>query len=238
MIPSLIALNNKNPEFVTNLKILDSLSNRTSDSVFVYYVKTGAKTAEDILSSNKMQIVSNTRFKEFVLSLGSAVNVKTHSGWTGHVSTSWKILEEDSNQEEGQYFFDGKKHVLYWADVSHELVFILPSSFSTAAEDLADNTSLDGEPKLRAISDHSDARSVSSLSDDGSNQSKIVSETESTRNSLRRKFRNQFHHNIGCDVKVLIFWMECADDQYDLPISQSSFSKDPIKYSIFSNFVF
>ena len=222
MIPSLISINNKSPEFVTNLRILDSLSNRTSDTVFVFYVKTGVKNAEDILSANKTQIVSNTRFKEFVLSLGSAVNVKKHSGWTGNVSTSWRIIEEESH-EESQYLFDGKKHVLYWADVSHELVFILPSSFSTAAEDLADNTSLDGEHKQRAISDvHSDARSVSSLSDDGSNASKFATESESTRNSLRRRFRNQFHHNIGCDVKVLIFWMESVDDQYDLPISQFS----------------
>lgn len=221
-IPSLIALNNKSSEFVSNLKLLDSISNRTSDTVFVFYVKTGVRNADDILSANKQQIVSNNKFREFVLSLGVAVNVKPHCGWTGHVSTSWKVIPDDSKQEEGQPLFDGKRHVLYWSDVSHELVFLLPSSYSTAAEDFGDNTSLDGEHKVRALSDvPADARSVSSLSDDGSNQSKIVPENESNRSSLRRKFRNQSLHNIGCDVKVLIFWMESTDDQYDLPISKT-----------------
>ena len=224
-IPSLIALNNKNPEFVTNLKILDSISNRTSDTAFVYYVPKGVKNADDILAANKQQIMSNNKFKEFVHSLGTGIDVNSHSGWTGHMSTAWKIVENDSiaKDNENSFIFDGKKHVLYWADVSHELVFLLPSDF-TSLLDESDNSSLDGEHKLRAPTDsHSDARSLSSLSDDGTYQTKNNSsaENESTRSSLRRKFRNQLLHNIGCDVKVLIFWMESIDDHFELPISQS-----------------
>jgi hypothetical protein len=222
MIPSLIALNNKSPEFVSNLKILDSISNRTSDSVFVYYVRQGVKSADEILADNKQQIVSNTHFREFVLSLGTIIDVRTHSGWTGHVATAWKVVTDNTSAKEHDknYTFDGKRHALYWADVSHELVFLLPSTFSPMSDDSIDNSSLDGDYKQRAVSDlHADARSVSSLSDDGSNPSKAISENESTRSSLRRKFRNQLLHNIGCDVKVLIFWMESTDDHYDLPIS-------------------
>ncbi|CAG2161455.1 unnamed protein product [Oppiella nova] len=222
MIPSLIALNNKSPEFVSNLKILDSISNRTSDSVFVYYVRQGVKSADEILADNKQQIVSNTHFREFVLSLGTIIDVRTHSGWTGHVATAWRVVTDNTSAKEHDknYTFDGKRHALYWADVSHELVFLLPSTFSPMSDDSIDNSSLDGDYKQRAVSDlHADARSVSSLSDDGSNPSKAISENESTRSSLRRKFRNQLLHNIGCDVKVLIFWMESTDDHYDLPIN-------------------
>ena len=218
MIPSLIALNSKNQDFITNLKSLDSISNRTSDTMFVYYTKTGLRSADDILAANRQQIVSKTQFREFVLSLGSVIDVMTHSGWTGHVSTAWRVIDESYHREDDQHLFDGKRHALYWADVSHELVFILPSTFPSA-DDLADNCSIESEHKLKADV-HSDARSVSSLSDDGSNHSKIVSENESTRSSLRRKFKNQLLHNIGCDVKVLIFWMESFDDIYDLPISK------------------
>jgi hypothetical protein len=224
MIPSLIALNHKTPEFASNLKILDAISNRTSDTIFVYYVRKGLTNADEILANNKLQTVSNSQFREFVLSLGCIVDVKSHSGWTGHVSTAWKIIEDDNNskqvaEEENSLQFDGRKHVLYWADVSHELVFMLPSG---PIPEEGDNSSLDGDSKLRASSDsHSDARSVSSMSDDGSNHSKNMSESETTRSSLRRKFRNLLLHNIGCDVKVLILWMECMDDHFSLPISKS-----------------
>ncbi|XP_054153241.1 ral GTPase-activating protein subunit beta-like isoform X2 [Oppia nitens] len=220
MIPSLIALNSKSADFVSNLKILDSISNRTSDTAFVYYIKQGVKSADEILADTKQQIISNNQFKSFVLSLGSVVDVKNHSGWTGHISTAWKIIQDcNVKDHEKNCVFDAKRHVLYWADVSHELVFVLPSSFSSLSED-SDNQSLDGDYKQRVTADfHLDTRSVSSLSDDGSNTSKNITENESTRNSLRRKFRNQLLHNVGCDVKVLIFWMESTDDHYDLPIN-------------------
>ncbi|CAG2108652.1 unnamed protein product, partial [Medioppia subpectinata] len=222
MIPSLIALNSKSADFVSNLKTLDSISNRTSDSVFVYYVRQGVKSADEILADNKQQFASNAHFREFVLSLGSIIDVRTHSGWTGHVSTAWKTVTDTTGAKEHDknYVFDGKKHALYWADVSHELVFLLPSGFTALNDEPLDNTSLDGDYKQRAVSDaHSDARSVSSLSDDGTISSKTLVENESTRSSLRRKFRNHLLHNIGCDVKVLIFWMESTDDHYELPIN-------------------
>lgn len=34
-------------------------------------------------------------FLEFLRSLGWPVDVKKHSGWTGHISTAWKILPTD-----------------------------------------------------------------------------------------------------------------------------------------------
>lgn len=218
MIPSLIALNSKTTDFVTNLKSLDSISNRTSDTMFVFYTKTGLRSADDILAANKHQIMSNNNFRDFVLSLGSVIDVTSHTGWTGHMSTAWRVLDDGPLRNDEQHSLDGKRHALYWADVNHELVFILPTSFPST-DDSADNCSLESEHRLR-VDMHSDARSVSSLSDDGSTQSKIVSENESTRSSLRKKFKNQMLHNIGCDVKVLIFWMESCDDIFDLPISQ------------------
>lgn len=221
MIPSLISLNHKSSDFASNLKVLDAISNRTSDTIFVYYVREGMTHAHDILDNARHQSLLNGPFGEFLLSLGCVINVSRHVGWTGHISSAWKILDEDiSPTSEEQLNFDGRKRALYWADVSHEVVFITPSG---PIPDDYDNASLEGDAKLRATSDaHSDARSVSSMSDDGSISvhSKTTSENDSTtRSSLRRKFKNLSLHNIGCDVKVLVLWMESIDDQYSIPIS-------------------
>lgn len=35
------------------------------------------------------------QFVEFLHSLGWPVDVRKHAGWTGHVTTSWKITEPD-----------------------------------------------------------------------------------------------------------------------------------------------
>lgn len=57
------------------------------------------------------------------------------SGWTGHVSTSWKLpqttdskLNHRSNQD---ICYDGTEHVLYWADACSEIAFIVPSHLKT-----------------------------------------------------------------------------------------------------------
>ena len=39
-------------------------------------------------------------FLEFLRSLGWPVDVKKHAGWTGHTSTSWRIIETED--EEGE----------------------------------------------------------------------------------------------------------------------------------------
>lgn len=35
------------------------------------------------------------QFLEFLHSLGWPVDIRKHAGWTGHISTSWKITEPE-----------------------------------------------------------------------------------------------------------------------------------------------
>ena len=42
-------------------------------------------------------------FLETLRSLGWPVDVKKHAGWTGHASTSWKIMPTD---DEGKHSFN------------------------------------------------------------------------------------------------------------------------------------
>ncbi len=54
--PRLIALESDNPNFVGDVEALDKMSPRTSDTVHVFYIKSGQKTKEEILSN----VVSRT----------------------------------------------------------------------------------------------------------------------------------------------------------------------------------
>lgn len=51
-------------------------------------------------------------------------------GWTGHVSTSWKIKPNSQTTENidlSEKTYDGQSSVLYWADAYSEIAFVVPS---------------------------------------------------------------------------------------------------------------
>ena len=69
---------------------------------------------------------------EFLSSLGWPVSVNSHAGWTGHVSTSWQVITEinvpqPAQSDHGGSLYNGNTHVLYWADVSSEIAFVVPT---------------------------------------------------------------------------------------------------------------
>ncbi|KAG1663347.1 Ral GTPase-activating protein subunit beta [Nymphon striatum] len=125
-IPSLITLDQMNSNFYESLASLDKMSDRTSDTVFIFYVKSNQKKASDILQNVTNESNVNPHFLEFLLSLGWPVDVSQHAGWTGHVSTSWKIINNSQSDEQphddknidpnhGGSLFDGKKQVKFKA---------------------------------------------------------------------------------------------------------------------------
>ena len=73
---------------------------------------------------------------EFLSCLGWPILVSSHAGWTGHTSTSWSITTQtDIPQldeiEHGGSLYNGNTHALYWADVSSEIAFIVPTLNTT-----------------------------------------------------------------------------------------------------------
>ena len=69
-------------------------------------------------------------------SLGWPVSVASHAGWSGHVRTSWHSSSasnggsknnDNANLEHGGSLYNGQSHVLYWADVSSEVAFVVPT---------------------------------------------------------------------------------------------------------------
>ncbi|KAH0619031.1 hypothetical protein JD844_018634 [Phrynosoma platyrhinos] len=136
--PHLIALDSSLPGFFDDIGYLDLLPCRPFDTVFIFYMKAGQKTSQEILKNVESSRNIQPHFLEFLLSLGWSVDVGKHPGWTGHVSTSWSINsfcdDEGSEQDEiissediGASIFNGQKKALYYADALTEIAFVVPS---------------------------------------------------------------------------------------------------------------
>lgn len=155
---------------------------------------------------------------------------------------------------------------IYWADVSHELAFIVPSrgleedqqankssqlaaanpsacsqSATTVNSSLGSSSNYEEKNYQKGSfpnNNSSEQRSMSSYSDDtissashnlSENSSQLRNPSISINNSLtnngdlnnqRKKGRQALHANIGCDIKILIIWLENSEDEHNLPISK------------------
>ncbi|XP_074641925.1 ral GTPase-activating protein subunit beta-like [Tubulanus polymorphus] len=131
--PSLVMLDSSQSGFFSNLESLDSIPNRTNDTAYIFYVKSGQKTSVEIVSNVVSRANVQPYFIEFLYALGWAVDVKKHAGWTGNAQTSWKTQESDLDEDPSAHcntgggLYDGRQQVLYWADCSSEIVFMVPS---------------------------------------------------------------------------------------------------------------
>jgi hypothetical protein len=82
-------------------------------------------------------VALNEDFYRFVQSLGSIVDIKKHTGWTGSFESSWKSLSlissqenepnEASNTKKQVNQLNGNDYIVYWSDILSEIAFILPN---------------------------------------------------------------------------------------------------------------
>jgi len=244
-MPSLVKLDANSPEFVKSLKTLDMMSTRTLNTFFVFYLRKRRIHPQEILNSVTSKHYVNSRFLDFLHSLGCPVNVSQHYGWTGNINTSWKLVKDHdihcekpiAYNDHGGSAYDGHKMTLYWADVSQEVCFIVPSgrlpdssNFPKSTEEDFNSVEFEIRPVVKTTTEscepHQDIKSLSSLSDDGtvnSNLSKNTSDTDSNLSTRQRTSKQLLHGNVYCDIKILIVWLESLEDQHNLPISESSF---------------
>ncbi|XP_046680687.1 ral GTPase-activating protein subunit beta isoform X3 [Homalodisca vitripennis] len=134
-IPPLVALDTTHPSFCNDLEALDNIGCRTVNTCHVMYVRAGQKQPEHILNNVLSESTVSPHFLEMLLALGWPVRVSQHPGWTGHVATSYKLAHgtqgepaTESLPSHGGSLFNGDSHVLYWADVSAEIAFVVPTS--------------------------------------------------------------------------------------------------------------
>lgn len=142
---SLTVLDTTKVSFANDLKTLDKMSPRTCDTAHIFYVRAGQCTEREIIENMSDENVSqiDPYFWQMLNSLGWNTKVKEHAGWTGQLENSWKIgtsSSGDDSDSSSPYNYNGGKNIIYWADVSSELAFVVPNYLNKE-----DNDSFDGQ---------------------------------------------------------------------------------------------
>ncbi|KAJ7395869.1 hypothetical protein BTVI_150755 [Pitangus sulphuratus] len=229
--PHLIALDSALPGFFDDLGYLDLLPCRPFDTVFIFYMKAGQKTSQEILKNMESSRIVQPHFLEFLLSLGWSVDVGKHPGWTGHVSTSWSINSCNSDEEGpeqddlvisedvGASIFNGQKKVLYYADALTEIAFVVPSpvesltdSLESSVSDQESDSNMDLLPgilkqqplTLELFPNHTD----------NLNPSQRLSPTSRS----KRMPQGRTIPPMGPETKVYVVWVERYDDIENFPL--------------------
>ncbi|XP_033244136.1 ral GTPase-activating protein subunit beta isoform X7 [Drosophila miranda] len=153
----LIVLDTKSTAFAADLDRLDKLSARTHDTVYVFYVKTGQTSAQQIIGNmvEEPSLTYDPHFAGMLQTLGWPVLVADHSGWTGFAHNSWSLkgTPEEQHQQQQQLQlksnvpselnYNGSQRVLYWADVSSEIAFVVPTTWNLRYNsDISDGASI------------------------------------------------------------------------------------------------
>lgn len=148
---NLHVLDAKKGGFWRDLQMLDKISPRTFDTVYLFYVKAGQATETEIIGNMSPENMStlDASFWTMLPTLGWEVDVNEHAGWTGFFNTSWQI---SASEVQGDFrtgapskeanVYNGEKKVLYWADVAAEIAFVVPNRWNktdTAAGGGAEN---------------------------------------------------------------------------------------------------
>ncbi|XP_040463902.1 ral GTPase-activating protein subunit beta isoform X3 [Falco naumanni] len=228
--PHLIALDSALPGFFDDLGYLDLLPCRPFDTVFIFYMKAGQKTSQEILKNMESSRIVQPHFLEFLLSLGWSVDVGKHPGWTGHVSTSWLINscsdEEGSEQDDliisedvGASIFNGQKKVLYYADALTEIAFVVPSpvesltdSLESSVSDQESDSNMDLLPGI--LKQQSLTLELFPNHTDNLNVSQRLSPTSRS----KRMPQGRTIPPMGPETKVYVVWVERYDDIENFPL--------------------
>ncbi|XP_023691037.1 ral GTPase-activating protein subunit beta isoform X10 [Paramormyrops kingsleyae] len=227
--PNLIALDSALPGFFQDMEYLDLLPCRPFDTVFIFYVRAGQKTSQEILRNAESSVNIQPHFLEFLLSLGWPVDVGSHPGWTGNVDTSWSINScvdgEGQQQEEGfpvddtsGSMFNGEKKVLYYADALTEIAFVVPT-LTDASSDSSENghTPLDTDSQMGLLPGIQSNLTLELFPNHSENlgQPQRMSPTSKT----KKIHCGRNIPPLGPETKVLVVWVERYDDIENFPLS-------------------
>ncbi|XP_077290167.1 ral GTPase-activating protein subunit beta isoform X2 [Arctopsyche grandis] len=147
-VQRLLALDSSSEEFRRELGCLDKLGARAAATAHIFYCARSQRHPQDVLRNTRQRESVSPAFLEMLRGLGRPVKVKDHAGWTGHIDTSYNPVvssEVESDSQEnyenskassafsidpenhGGALYNGDTHILYWADASSEIAFIVPT---------------------------------------------------------------------------------------------------------------
>ncbi|XP_071834992.1 ral GTPase-activating protein subunit beta-like isoform X2 [Apostichopus japonicus] len=220
--PALVSLDCTSMVFPSDLKILDSISSRTFDTVFIFYMKSGQRSASDILANVNSKHLVNSQFLEFLHSLGWPVVIGEHPGWTGNMMTSWKVdLDSHDSSEKkelshGGSLYNGRKQVLYFADALSEVAFVVPNlpEAKTSSSETSKRDSFISEDSI----DSSTSSIGLPLPPLASNNNNKDDSPRKSAGSDTRKTSTKGGPFTFPDMKVIVVWVENFDDCKHFPL--------------------
>uniref|UniRef100_A0A8C7KKV3 Ral GTPase-activating protein subunit beta n=1 Tax=Oncorhynchus kisutch TaxID=8019 RepID=A0A8C7KKV3_ONCKI len=222
--PHLIALDSGLPGFFDDMSYLDLLPCRPCDTVFLFYMKAGQKSSQEILRNVESSSNVQHHFLEFLLSLGWPVEVGQHPGWTGSVYTSWSINKNNNNNGFYTFFtlsytgggvFNGEKRVLYYADALTEIAFVVPSLTEST-----ENSFPTGEPDSQMDLLPSLLKQSNLTLDLFPNHSDNVAPGQRSPTVKSKKMPpGRTIPPMGPETKVLVVWVERYDDIDNFPLA-------------------
>uniref|UniRef100_A0A4W5QTX3 Ral GTPase-activating protein subunit beta n=1 Tax=Hucho hucho TaxID=62062 RepID=A0A4W5QTX3_9TELE len=222
--PHLIALDSGLPGFFDDMSYLDLLPCRPCDTVFLFYMKAGQKSSQEILRNVESSSNVQHHFLEFLLSLGWPVEVGQHPGWTGSVYTSWKFFSVPTDDmvtlgDTGGGVFNGEKRVLYYADALTEIAFVVPSLTESSAEP-SENSFPTGEPDSQMDLLPSLLKQSNLTLDLFPNHSDNVAPGQRSPTVKSKKMPpGRTIPPMGPETKVLVVWVERYDDIDNFPLA-------------------
>lgn len=233
--PSLIVLDSQKGGFINDLDVLDKMSPRTCDTVHVFYVRVGQSTEQEIIENmNEENIGSlDANFWNMLQSLGQAVDVEDHSGWTGFINSSWKVNNSEKSRAQdfrtGDLNFNGDKRVIYWADVSSEIAFVVPNRWNRLESDSVDGCSLTTAQSTdvwyeRSVSETPKIERGGTVSKNSRTMSldseKLQNKGEPVPPARRRTGANKPAINWTPSAKILLVWLESFEDHLTFPTGE------------------
>ncbi|XP_030068303.1 ral GTPase-activating protein subunit beta isoform X3 [Microcaecilia unicolor] len=229
--PHLIALDSSIPGFFDDVGYLDLLPCRPFDTVFIFYMKAGQKTSQEILKNVESSSNIQPHFLEFLLSLGWPVSVRKHPGWSGHISTSWSInsCSDHEGQEQDELvlaedtsgsIFNGEKKVLYYADALTEIAFVVPTPVESLSDSIESTVSdLDGDSNMDLLPGILKQPSLT-LELFPNNTDNLSSSQRLSPTSRAKKLPpGRTIPPMGPETKVTVVWIEQYDDLENFPLS-------------------
>lgn len=230
--PSLIILDTKRAGFVNDLAGLDKMSPRTCDTVHIFYVRVGQSSEQEIIDNMSEENIGSldNNFWNMMQSLGQTVDVEDHAGWTGFINTSWRVNNSGARKSRdfrvGDMNFNGEKKIIYWADVSSEIAFVVPNRWNRYDGDSSDGSCLSTPQPTdvwyeRSISEQQRAEKVAvdknprAFSLDCDKIQPVKGEPVAP--ARRRTGTNKPAINWTPSAKIMLVWLESFEDHLNFP---------------------
>ncbi|XP_038870779.1 ral GTPase-activating protein subunit beta-like [Salvelinus namaycush] len=231
--PHLIALDSGLPGFFDDMSYLDLLPCRPCDTVFLFYMKAGQKSSQEILRNVESSANVQHHFLEFLMSLGWPVEVGQHPGWTGSVYTSWSINNHNNNNngdsippddtitlgDTGGGVFNGEKRVLYYADALTEIAFVVPSLTDSSAESSENSfPTVDSDSQIELLPNLLKQSNLT-LELFPNHSDNVAPAQRSPTVKSKKMPPGRTIPPMGPETKVLVVWVERYDDIENFPLA-------------------